>query len=374
MLKSINTVSEFFLKKELDPKNLTDLQQSLLDWFAEYQRKLPWRVEYEPYEVWISEIMLQQTQVKTMLPYYRRWMEALPGIREVAEADEELLIKLWEGLGYYRRVRNIRKTAEMICNEYGGYFPEEVTKLLKLPGIGRYTAGAIASIGFNQPAPVLDGNVTRVLCRLKKILDPPQLSEVGKELWRLAEAWIPKGKARHFNQALMELGATVCLPSSPSCLLCPIQHHCLALDSENVNQIPVKVPSKAPKQRYRACAVIRFNQSLLFSKRPENVLLEGLWEFPSIEGDSIKNLKEILEKHVEQVYGIMISLGNEFHQLDHRYTNFKTRVSFYQAEVDGLQVEMDETISWVKFSETEKLALPSPYRRFVDWYLKQIVE
>ena len=374
MLKSINTVSEFFLKKELDPKNLTDLQQSLLDWFAEYQRKLPWRVEYEPYEVWISEIMLQQTQVKTMLPYYRRWMEALPGIREVAEADEELLIKLWEGLGYYRRVRNIRKTAEMICNEYGGYFPEEVTKLLKLPGIGRYTAGAIASIGFNQPAPVLDGNVTRVLCRLKKILDPPQLSKVGKELWRLAEAWIPKGKARHFNQALMELGATVCLPSSPSCLLCPIQHHCLALDSENVNQIPVKVPSKAPKQRYRACAVIRFNQSLLFSKRPENVLLEGLWEFPSIEGDSIKNLKEILEKHVEQVYGIMISLGNEFHQLDHRYTNFKTRVSFYQAEVDGLQVEMDETISWVKFSETEKLALPSPYRRFVDWYLKQIVK
>ncbi len=374
MLKSINTVSEFFLKKELDPKNLTDLQQSLLDWFAEYQRKLPWRVEYEPYEVWISEIMLQQTQVKTMLPYYRRWMEALPGIREVAKADEELLIKLWEGLGYYRRVRNIRKTAEMICNEYGGHFPEEVTELLKLPGIGRYTAGAIASIGFNQPAPVLDGNVTRVLCRLKKILDPPQLSEVGKELWRLAEAWIPKGKARHFNQALMELGATVCLPSSPSCLLCPIQHHCLALDSENVNQIPVKVPSKAPKQRYRACAVIRFNQSLLFSKRPENILLEGLWEFPSIEGDSIKNLKEILEKHVEQVYGIMISLGNEFHQLDHRYTNFKTRVSFYQAEVDGLQVEMDETISWVKFSETEKLALPSPYRRFVDWYLKQIVE
>ena len=120
--------------------------------------------------------------------------------------------------------------------------------------------------------------------------------------------------------------------------------------------------------------MIRFNQSLLFSKRPENALLEGLWEFPSIEGDSIKNLKEKLEKHIEQVYGIEISLGKEFHQLDHRYTNFKTRVSFYQAEVDGLQVEMDETISWVKFSETEKLALPSPYRRFVDWYLKQILE
>ncbi|MEC8478373.1 MAG: A/G-specific adenine glycosylase, partial [SAR324 cluster bacterium] len=144
-------------QRDLNANELEDLQQSLLKWFKEHQRKLPWRENYKPYQVWISEIMLQQTQVKTMLPFYRRWMEALPGIREVAEADEELLIKLWEGLGYYRRVRNIRKTAEMICNENGGQFPEQVAGLLKLPGIGRYTAGAIASIAFNQPAPILDG-------------------------------------------------------------------------------------------------------------------------------------------------------------------------------------------------------------------------
>ena len=143
-------------QRDLNTNELEDLQQSLLKWFKEHQRKLPWRENYEPYQVWISEIMLQQTQVKTMLPFYRRWMEALPGIREVAEADEELLIKLWEGLGYYRRVRNIRKTAEMICNEYGGQFPEQVAGLLKLPGIGRYPAGAIASIAFNKPAPILD--------------------------------------------------------------------------------------------------------------------------------------------------------------------------------------------------------------------------
>ena len=191
-------------QRDLNANELEDLQQSLLKWFKEHQRMLPWRENYEPYQVWISEIMLQQTQVKTMLPFYRRWMEGLPGIREVAEADEELLIKLWEGLGYYRRVRNIRKTAEMICNEYGGQFPEQVAELLKLPGIGRYTAGAIISIAFNQPAPIVDGNVTRVLCRIRKIEDPPQIGDVGKELWRLAEAWIPKEEARNFNQALME--------------------------------------------------------------------------------------------------------------------------------------------------------------------------
>ena len=198
---------------------MNSFSDNIVSWYKENGRHyLPWRKSISPYSVWISEIMLQQTQVKTMLPFYRRWMEALPGIRDVAEVDEELLIKLWEGLGYYRRVRNIRKTAEMICNEYGGQFPEQVAELLKLPGIGRYTAGAIASIAFNQPAPILDGNVTRVLCRVRKIEDSPQLGDVGKELWRLAEAWIPKEEARNFNQALMELGATVCLPSSPNCL------------------------------------------------------------------------------------------------------------------------------------------------------------
>ena len=315
--------------------------------------------------------MLQQTQVKTMLPFYRRWMEALPGIREVAEADEELLIKLWEGLGYYRRVRNIRKTAEMICNEYGGQFPEQVTELLKLPGIGRYTAGAIASIAFNQPAPILDGNVTRVLCRVRKIEDPPQLGDVGKELWRLAEAWIPKEEARNFNQALMELGATVCLPSSPNCLLCPIRQHCLAFELGKVEAIPASKPGKVPRQRYRACAVIRCNNKLLFSKRLENSLLEGLWEFPSVESDTKKKLKGTLEEHLERNYGIKVTLGKEIHQLEHRYTSFKTRVGFYQAALEAPGKKSNETTSWVEIPKIEDLALPRPYRRFIEWYLEQ---
>ena len=358
-------------QRDLNANELEDLQQSLLKWFKEHQRKLPWRENYEPYQVWISEIMLQQTQVKTMLPFYRRWMEALPGIREVAEADEELLIKLWEGLGYYRRVRNIRKTAEMICNENGGQFPEQVAGLLKLPGIGRYTAGAIASIAFNQPAPILDGNVTRVLCRVRKIEDPPQLGDVAKELWRLAEAWIPKEEARNFNQALMELGATVCLPSSPNCLLCPIRQHCLAFELGKVEAIPASKPGKVPRQRYRACAVIRCNKKLLFSKRLENSLLEGLWEFPSVESDTKKKLKGTLEEHLERNYGIKVTLGKEIHQLEHRYTNFKTRVGFYPVTLEVPGKKSNETTSWVEIPKIEDLALPRPYRRFIEWYLEQ---
>jgi A/G-specific adenine glycosylase len=360
------------LKQELASNQLRELQRSLLDWFDEYQRKLPWRENYHPYEVWISEIMLQQTQMKTMLPYYKHWMNVFPEVRAIAKADEELLMKLWEGLGYYRRVRNIRKTAEIICQKYDGTIPRDFNELLKLPGIGRYTAGAIASIGFNQPAPILDGNVTRVLCRLQKIIDPPQTSAVVKKLWRLAEEWIPQGKARYFNQALMELGAIVCMPTSPRCLFCPIHDHCQAFSSGTVDQIPLKIRSKVPKQRFRVCAVIRFDRSLLFNKRPKNTLLEGLWEFPSMEGDSINQLKEKLEKYLMSNHGITISLGKEFHHLDHRYTSFKTRVSFHEAIWEESQIELDETSLWVDFSKIKELALPSPYRKFLDWYFKKI--
>ena len=245
---------------------------------------------------------------------------------------------------------------------------------MKLPGIGRYTAGAIASIAFNQPAPILDGNVTRVLCRVRKIEDPPQLGDVAKELWRLAEAWIPKEEARNFNQALMELGATVCLPSSPNCLLCPIRQHCLAFELGKVEAIPASKPGKVPRQRYRACAVIRCNKKLLFSKRLENSLLEGLWEFPSVESDTKKKLKGTLEEHLERNYGIKVTLGKEIHQLEHRYTNFKTRVRFYPAALEAPGMESKETTSWVEIPKIEDLALPRPYRRFMEWYLEQSSE
>ena len=188
----------------------------------------------------------------------------------------------------------------------------------------------------------------------------------------LAEKWIPKGKARHFNQALMELGAMICMPTSPSCLLCPINDHCQSFGSENVEQIPFKLPSKSPKKHFRACAVIRNDRSLFFNKRPEKALLEGLWEFPSMESDSMDHLKEKLEKYLMTNHGITVSLGEEFHHLDHRYTSYKTRVSFHEVKWQGPRVELNENSSWFEISKVKDLPLPSPYRKFINWYMNNI--
>jgi A/G-specific adenine glycosylase len=218
---------------------LSRFQAQLLEWFAAQQRKLPWRQDYAPYGVWISEMMLQQTRVTTVLSYYERWMRELPDIASVAAAEEAQLLKLWEGLGYYSRVRNIQKAARQICAEHGGAFPTDFAAIRRLPGIGPYTAGAIASIAFEQDRPIVDGNVVRVACRVFHITDNPKESDVQKRLWNIAAAWIPAGQARHFNQAVMELGATVCHVQQPTCLLCPVQEHCQHAEP----QLPSPKPS-----------------------------------------------------------------------------------------------------------------------------------
>ena len=348
---------------------LKEVQGSLLNWFDENQRHLPWRKRYEPYQVWISEIMLQQTQVQTMLPYYHRWMERLPRLQDVAEASEDLLIKLWEGLGYYRRVHNIKKTAVIICRDYGGTFPGSYQQQIQLPGIGPYTAGAIASIAFNVSEPVLDGNMIRVISRMMNNQEEPRLAKTRKRLWQLAREWIPEGEARRFNQAMMEIGALICLPSNPKCLLCPMNNHCRALQKGTVSLIPLKPPKKKVKILYRGCAVILFQDGLILCKRNQPGLLEGLWEFPSVELGKGDNLRKALEEHLLEELGKPFQLGKEIHTLEHRYTSFRTRVSFFTATVHVLPESRQKRVRFVKTSEVEDYGMPAPYRRFLKWYL-----
>ena len=220
------------------------LQKKLLQWFHENARPLPWRRRYRPYEVWVSEIMLQQTQVETALPYFKRWMKVFPTIRSLAESDEKKVLKLWEGLGYYSRARNIHESAKLIMKKYNGIFPKNYEAILSLKGIGRYSAGAISSIAFNQEKPIVDGNILRVLSRLYAIEKPIDVEKNKALFWELEESLIPKGEARYFNQALMELGALVCSTKNPSCAVCPIRKFCAACKNDSAENYPVRKKRK----------------------------------------------------------------------------------------------------------------------------------
>lgn len=274
-MKEVETVKDL---------NLNSLVEPLLRWYEENRRILPWREDPSPYHVWISEIMLQQTRVEAVKEYYKRFLRELPGIENLADVEEEKLLKLWEGLGYYNRARNLKKAAIVIKEQYGGIMPGEYEKLLSLPGIGNYTAGAIASIAFGEDVPAVDGNVLRVITRVSAdfsdISEERTKKKIGAELTNV----LPKGNSGKFNQALMDLGAMVCLPNgTPKCNLCPWNELCLARQNNQISKLPVKPSKKARVIEKRTVLVIELSGKVLLHKRPNHGLLAGLYELPAIE-------------------------------------------------------------------------------------------
>jgi len=279
------------------------LVPALLGWFQKNARDLPWRHTRDPYAIWISEIMLQQTQVKTVVPYWERWMRKLPTLQAVACAGPDNIHKLWEGLGYYTRVRNLQKAARQIVEKHGGRFPDDFNDVLALPGIGRYTAGAICSIAFNQAAPILDGNVIRVLTRVFGIGEKPREKKTNTRLWRLAEELVTcasrfKSRTRtkdederpavcsHLNQSLMELGALVCAPRQPQCTVCPVKKLCAAFREDRVAVLPDIEKRTIATARHFVAFVIERRGRFLVRQRPAGVVNAHLWEFPNAEIDS----------------------------------------------------------------------------------------
>ena len=257
---------------------ITMFQHKLIEWFEKNRRPLPWRRQYGPYEVWVSEIMLQQTQMDTVLPYFDRWMKAFPTLASLAAADEKRVLKIWEGLGYYSRARNLHQSAKMLVEMKSGHFPEDFESILALKGVGRYTAGAIASIAFNQPKPIVDGNILRVLSRLYTLKEP--IDGNIETFWKLQESLIPKENPRDFNQALMELGALVCSPQNPACALCPIRPFCQAYKEGNPEAYPVRSPRKKMVKVEAAALALKKNGKYLLRLRPLGGIMGGLWEFP----------------------------------------------------------------------------------------------
>ena len=238
--------------RRMQPRKRDILQRSLLKWYDEHQRDLPWRNTTDPYPVWISEVMLQQTQVQTVIPYYLKFLEHFPSVAALAKADTDALLRLWAGLGYYSRARNLQKAAQIIVEQFGGRFPQSYTDVLALPGIGRYTAAAIVSIAFGQPYAVLDGNVSRVLARLLSMSGDPKSSAVQNRLWAAAQQLLPRARPGDFNQAVMELGATVCSPRQPRCLLCPWTRQCLARQQGQQELLPEKARRRKSRRSLRA--------------------------------------------------------------------------------------------------------------------------
>ncbi len=303
-------------KFKIQNSKLGKLVPALLNWFAAHARDLPWRRTRDPYPVWVSEIMLQQTQVKTVIPYWERWLRELPTIKAAAKASPDKIHKLWEGLGYYSRARNLQKAARQTVEKHEGKFPENFDDVLALPGIGRYTAGAICSIAFNQPTPILDGNVIRVLTRIFGISQNPKEKETNARLWKLAEELVTTAAKHHstrssrrqeahseigtsqslltsavtitgncsaLNQSLMELGALVCTPRNPQCGLCPVKKPCIAFQGHRVNELPNLGLREAATARHFVAFVVERNGHFLIRQRPAGVVNAHLWEFPNVE-------------------------------------------------------------------------------------------
>lgn len=266
-------------------ERLKAMNGPLLFWYQGHARILPWRDNPTAYQVWISEIMLQQTRVEAVKPYFSRFLEALPDVRTLAQVEEEKLLKLWEGLGYYNRARNLKKTAEIVVRDYEGKLPASYEELLKLPGIGSYTAGAIASIAYGIPVPAVDGNVLRVISRVLANEDDIRKQSIKHQVEDSLKETMPKDEASNFNQGLMEIGAVICVPNGqPKCQECPLESICLARKQGLTDRIPYKAPKKPRKVEERTILLIESGQQIAIRKRPDHGLLASLYEFPNYEG------------------------------------------------------------------------------------------
>ena len=336
---------------------IAKLRRSLLYWYREQGRTLPWRERTDPYAIWISEVMLQQTGVKTVIPYYQRWLAQFPTIESLAHSDLQTVLKAWEGLGYYARARNLHRAAQQIV-QHGGTFPTQLAEL-SLPGIGRTTAGAILSAAFNQPLSILDGNVKRVLSRLVALKIPP--AKATKRLWQLSDALVDPQQPRDFNQALMDLGATVCTPRHPSCQLCPWKNECQAYNKGIQSQLPMReTASPLPHKKIGVAVILDEQGQILIDRRPAKGLLGGLWEFPGGKIEPNETVEECIKREICEELAIDVEVGKHLITIDHVYSHFRVTLTVhYCRHLNGepQPIECDE-IRWVTLAEIDQFPFP----------------
>jgi A/G-specific adenine glycosylase len=333
--------------------------RKLLDWYAQKGRSLPWRDVRDPYAIWVAEIMLQQTQVDTVIPYYRRWMVRFPTVTALADADQQQVLKLWEGLGYYGRARNLHRAAQVVVEKFNGQIPRKRAELESIPGIGAYTAGAIASMAYGQDEIALDGNLRRVLARIFNIevlVGSPQADRRFAEVWREN---LPGGQAGDYNQALMDLGATVCTPRAPDCVHCPMSKVCIARQLDLQDLRPVTKKRASIPHYIVTAAVIHRNGRVLITRRPANGLLGGLWEFPGGKQEPGEDLHACLKREIEEELAVPILVGEKVGVFRHAYTHFKVTLHAFECQLHSGEpraVQADE-VCWVMPKQLEEFPM-----------------
>lgn len=355
------------MSKHSSIEHIPKLQRHLIDWYQKYKRDLPWRKTKDPYAIWVSEVMLQQTQVATVIPYYDRFLTHFPNVKKLAEADQQRVLKIWEGLGYYARARNFHRAAGMVCELHGGKIPADWKLFHELPGVGDYIAAAVLSIAFDQPHAVVDGNVKRVFARCMQIEAPINATRSHAEFKSVAEAVLDHSCAGDFNQAVMELGAIVCTPRQPACSECPLASLCLAKANNRTARYPRRIARrKTPSYRIAVGVVIK-NNRLLITRRSPDGLLGGLWEFPGGKIKKGETAKKAVVREIKEEVNLTVVAEKRLTRVKHAYTHFKIEMDVFICRFVNGRIHLKGPVDfrWVTAAEINRFPLPKANHKFL---------
>ncbi len=348
--------------------NRSPFQRKLLAWYHAYKRPLPWRLDGNPYRIFVVEVMLQQTQIKTVLPYYERWLKTVPNVYALARAPLDKVLKLWEGLGYYSRARNLHKAAKMIVEQFGGIIPNDLESLRSLPGIGRYTAGAIASIAYQKSVPLVDGNVFRVLSRVFNCKNDISKPKTQKKFYELATGLIPEKEPGNFNQALMELGSLTCIPETPRCPSCPVKSLCISFKKGDPSQLPVRANYLTIKKMEMVVGLLAQKDRILVRRRPASGIWGGLWELPGAVRKKGESLEEALCNEFQNEIGIALKIERKIKSIEHRFTHRLAKIYPFECKIEhGFELRpKNRNVRWANRKALQKLSFPVPHQKILS--------
>jgi A/G-specific adenine glycosylase len=359
----------------MTPADVDRLQPRLLAWYQNHRRDLPWRRTSDPYRIWISEVMLQQTQVKTVLPYFERFCRRFPTLADLAAAEQQSVLKSWEGMGYYARARNFHRAARLVMDRMGGRIPEDWRAFRSLPGVGDYIAAAVLSIAFGRPHAVVDGNVKRVLARLFAMEQPVNISRTHSFFQAAADRLLLQKDPGTFNQAMMELGALVCTPAKPDCAKCPISGACRARKASRVAEYPLRQAQRRPPLHRIAVGVVIKNGRLLITRRPTNGLLGGLWEFPGGKIEKGESADQTCLREIMEEVNLRVEIECHLKRVKHAYTHFRIEMDVFCCRYRSGRVRLNgpADFRWIRPGEIEAYPFPKANHKFIP-HLKKMLQ